>query len=140
MEITIKVNTSQDIAALEKLVQALKASTETAVTAAQEPVNPTPVFMNPVPGAVTNPGPAVNTGSAPWTNQPFTAPVETLPTTTPGYTIEDLAKAASLLAGAGKRDQILALMNSFGVGMLTELPKEHFGAFAVKLRELGAKI
>ncbi|UTW68639.1 hypothetical protein KHA80_14140 [Anaerobacillus sp. HL2] len=41
---------------------------------------------------------------------------------------------------AGKREALVQLLQSFGVQALTALPKEQYGAFATKLREMGAKI
>ncbi|MFA1819034.1 hypothetical protein ACDX78_02320 [Virgibacillus oceani] len=64
-----------------------------------------------------------------------------VPTSNPEYTFDQLAVAATQLMDAGKQNELLGLLNStFGVQALTELPKEQFGAFATKLRELGAKI
>ena len=34
----------------------------------------------------------------------------------------------------------MALIQGFGVSSLVELPKEQYGALAVKLREMGAQI
>ncbi|MFB7301705.1 hypothetical protein [Heyndrickxia sporothermodurans] len=65
---------------------------------------------------------------------------QAVPTSAPTYTMEQLAVAATQLMDAGKRDQLLQLLASFGVQALTALPQEQYGAFATKLRELGAKI
>ncbi len=78
-----------------------------------------------------------------------TAPVQTtstasavtgVPTTTQSYSMEELAIAATQLMDAGRREDVVALLSQFGVQALTLLPKEQYGAFATKLRELGAKI
>ena len=63
-----------------------------------------------------------------------------VPTVTATYTIDQLAYAASPLLDAGKLPELQALLNQFGVNMLTELPAEQYGAFATALRGLGAKI
>lgn len=70
------------------------------------------------------------------------APVQqqVVPTSAPGYTMDQLAVAATQLMDAGKRADLLQLLASFGVNALTALPKEQYGAFATKLREMGAKI
>lgn len=56
------------------------------------------------------------------------------------YTLDQLAVAATALVDAGKREDLVALLNSFGVQALTTLPKDKYGAFATSLRGMGAKI
>lgn len=68
-----------------------------------------------------------------------TAP-QTVPTSTTTYTMDQLAVAATQLSDAGKRDELLQILASFGVQALTQLPQEQYAAFAAKLRELGAQI
>lgn len=65
---------------------------------------------------------------------------KTVPTSTPSYTFDQLAVAATQLVDAGRREELVQLLHSFGVQALTALPKEQYGAFATKLREMGAKI
>lgn len=73
---------------------------------------------------------------------PAPAPVQTPPPTAaaPTYTADQLAIAATQLMDAGRRNELVNLLKSFGVSALTQLPKEQYGAFATALRELGAKI
>lgn len=66
--------------------------------------------------------------------------VPTVPTSETTYSMDQLAVAATQLVDAGKRDELLELLASFGVQALMGLPKEQYGAFATKLREKGAKI
>ena len=61
-------------------------------------------------------------------------------TSTQGYTMEQLAVAATQIVDGGRRTELVGLLNSFGVQALTSLPKEQYGAFATELRALGAKI
>lgn len=63
-----------------------------------------------------------------------------LPTASTSYSMDQLAVAATQLMDAGKRNELLQLLASFGVNALTELPKEQYGNFATQLRGLGAKI
>lgn len=63
-----------------------------------------------------------------------------VPTTQTTYSMDQLAVAATQLMDTGKREQLLQLMATFGVQALTALPQEQYGAFATKLRELGANI
>ncbi|MED1419049.1 hypothetical protein [Bacillus smithii] len=78
--------------------------------------------------------------------QPVQQPVQqspqsqAVPTSAPSYTMDQLAVAATQLMDAGKREELVQLLASFGVQALTALPKEQYGAFATKLRELGAKL
>lgn len=55
-------------------------------------------------------------------------------------TFDDLARGASTLMKSGQYMQLVELLGKFGVQTLSQLPKEHFGAFAVALRKLGAFI
>ncbi|SCL87943.1 hypothetical protein [Sporanaerobacter sp. PP17-6a] len=79
------------------------------------------------------------------TQQPVQQPVqpiqpENIPIQTISYTMEQLAVAATQLMDAGKRNELIGLLGQFGVQALTALPKKQYGAFATKLREMGAKI
>lgn len=67
-------------------------------------------------------------------------PTSTVPTSTQTYTMEQLAVAATQLVDAGRRSELVNLLQTFGVQALTALPKEQYGAFATQLRALGAKI
>ncbi|MGM0776952.1 MAG: hypothetical protein ACQEXE_10250 [Bacillota bacterium] len=71
---------------------------------------------------------------------PVAPPQQAVPTATTSYSMDQLAVAATQLVDANRRDDLLQLLASFGVQALTALPKEQYGAFATKLRELGAKI
>ena len=65
----------------------------------------------------------------------------TIPTTlTNGYTFDQLAVAATQLVDAGRREEIVALLQNFGVSALTELAPELYGDFARALREKGARL
>lgn len=73
------------------------------------------------------------------TAQQQTAP-QAVPTSAPSYTMEQIAVASTQLMDAGKRNELLQLLASFGVQALSSLPQEQYGAFATKLREMGASI
>ncbi|RAK21112.1 hypothetical protein B0I26_10364 [Anoxybacillus vitaminiphilus] len=72
--------------------------------------------------------------------QPVQQAPQPVPTSAPSYTLDQLAVAATQLVDAGRREELVQLLSSFGVQALTALPKEQYGAFATKLREMGAKI
>lgn len=89
---------------------------------------------------------AVPTQQAPVQQQAPTTPAsqqqqpQAVPTSAPTYTFDQLAVAATQLMDAGRMADLQQLLSSFGVQALMELPETQFGAFATKLRELGAKI
>lgn len=86
------------------------------------PSSAAPVQPNPAPASAPNPA----------------APV--VPTNAPAYTFDQLAAAAAPLMDAGKGPQLIEALQTFGVDALTALSPDQYGAFAVKMRELGAKI
>ena len=83
---------------------------------------------------------AVPTQQAPTTPAPVQQQPQAVPTSAPTYTFDQLAVAATQLMDAGRMADLQQLLSSFGVQALMELPETQFGAFATKLRELGAKI
>lgn len=89
------------------------------------PIAPTTPVAAPAP-AVT---PAANVTPAP-----------AVPTSAPQYTLEVIATAGSALIDAGKMDQLMQLLNKFGVASITELSPANYGAMATALRALGAAI
>ena len=72
---------------------------------------------------------------------PIQQPVQTaVPVTEKVYTLEDLQRASSTLVQAGKIQLLQGLLQEFNSLALTTLPVEQYGAFALRLRELGAAI
>ncbi|MCL6453585.1 MAG: hypothetical protein K6T78_08160 [Alicyclobacillus sp.] len=163
MEITVNVPQLTDLArALEALALAIgqagapvgRGQTEGAATQAPTVQDAPPIAAPaqqiqppqqaaPASAVPTAPASAVPTAppAAPAAAVPQapTAPAA-VPTAAPSYTLDQLAVAATQLMDAGRRDQLVQLLQSFGVQALTMLPKEQYGAFATKLRELGAKL
>lgn len=90
-----------------------------------------------VPTAPAQPSIQQVSVSAP-TAQPMPAP--TAPTSVPSYTIEQLQTAIAPLLDVGKVQQIQALVQSFGVNTLMEIPQERYGEFANGLRNLGGAL
>ena len=75
------------------------------------------------------------------------APVTPVEPTTPAvpvsektYTLEDIQRASAALVQGGKIAQLQALLQQFNAISLAHLSQDNFGAFALKLRELGADI
>ncbi|MCI5656677.1 MAG: hypothetical protein SOT80_08000 [Candidatus Pseudoruminococcus sp.] len=69
------------------------------------------------------------------TATPNSVPVQ--PSNAPNYTIEQLQTAIAPLLDAGKVAQIQALVQSFGVATLMDIPPARYGEFANGLRNLG---
>ena len=104
----------------------------------------------PVQSAVAPAAPAVPVQSAPVppvvpvpTQMPVapTVPIQTpVPTTTATYTPDDLARAAFTLMDSGRQQELIGLLQQFGVNAIPELRPEQYGAFATALRGMGAQI
>lgn len=58
----------------------------------------------------------------------------------PKYTVDQIMSAGATLMDAGKVNELMALLHSFGVQAVMDLKPEQLGAFATAMRELGAKI
>ncbi len=69
-----------------------------------------------------------------------TAPVSGVPISTPGYTPDDLARAAMTLMDSGRQQELIGLLQNFGVSSLPDLRPDQYGAFATALRGMGAQI
>ncbi len=70
-----------------------------------------------------------------------TAPVQApVPTTSVTYTPDDLARAAFALMDSGRQQELIGLLQQFGVNAIPELKPEQYGAFATALRGMGAQI
>lgn len=63
-----------------------------------------------------------------------------VPTAATTYTQDELQRAAGTLLDAGKQDELLMLLTSFGVEAIPQIPKERYGEFATALRQMGAQI
>ena len=58
----------------------------------------------------------------------------------PQYTVDQIMAAGATLMDAGRVDELVNLLHSFGVQAVTDLKPEQMGAFATALRGMGAKI
>lgn len=147
MELTVRIEAPELTHAILELasVLAMGMSAEAAKAslaherAVSEVTAQTPPPPSPQPTATPATAPvATTTQSAAPT--PSSAPTAAVPTAAPTYTLEQLAVAATQLVDAGRRDELIQLLQSFGAQALTALAPEHYGAFATKLREMGAKL
>lgn len=146
MEMKIKIDVPELVAAVEKLAAAID-KTALNITVPNEgtlnfntpagnaPVAPAPVQTAPTPAPVAAPAPAPTPAAPPVTPMPTAVPV-----TAPTYTLDQIAKAGANLVDAGKMEQLLALLTKYGVQAVTQLTPDQYGAFATELRALGTQI
>lgn len=154
MDITININAPELVQSLNRIASGLgnqgmiagfdpaNGSDKTFINGAQQPPTQAPVQHQTQPQQ--QPPQAVPTAPTQAPQQPVQqqqAPTQgNVPTSTPEYTQEQLAVAATQLVDQGNREQLVQLLQSFGAQSLLQLPKEQYGAFATKLREMGAKL
>lgn len=164
MNITVNINAPELASAIQALAQSLagnqlvssvpsQAPVATPPTAAENvvPLVPqhqheqVPVTTPPVapPAAASAPAVPVAPPAQAVPVAPPAAPTQApaaVPTAVQTYTLDQLAVAATQLVDAGRREELVQLLASFGVPALTALPKELYGEFATRLRAMGAKI
>lgn len=123
--IDININAPALVGALERLCTALgkpvMLEAKPVGTAAKPETVPQPVQIAPVTPAPVQAAPAA-------------AP------TVKTYTMDEIAKAAGDFMTPETIPQLQALLASFGVAGLPELPTDKLAAFAAELRKMGAKI
>lgn len=138
LNVNVIIASKDDVVLLEDVLSKLGKGSYTGISQVVTPdiVQPvTPV----TPVAPTQPATTV----AP--TQPAT-PVEPVAQTTQvpvsekTYTLEDIQRASAALVQGGKIAQLQALLQQFNAISLAHLSQDNFGAFALKLRELGADI
>lgn len=108
-----------------------------------EPFKDSPAQQPQVPTQQTVQSVPVQTAPSQTVQQtvPVQQPVQTaVPIAEKTYTLEDLQRASSTLVQAGKIQILKDLLEEFNSPALTSIPLEQYGAFALRLRELGAAI
>ena len=103
---------------------------------AAAPAVPPPAPVQP-PVAVA---PTATPAAAPAPVQPPVAPPVVPVAAAPAYTREQIMTAGAALIDAGKINELMGLLNTFGVQAVTQLKQDQLGAFATELRKLGAQI
>lgn len=152
-EINVTVNAPELAEALNNLAAALKgakpepAASKTGKADKPAPVPPAdymppadtaPAPATPAPAVTPAPAPAPAPVQAPVTPAPAPAPVPVVPA--PTYSRDQIMTAGAALIDAGKINELMGLLNSFGVQAVTQLKQDQLGAFATELRKLGAQI
>lgn len=96
----------------------------------------------PIQKPVSAPAPMPFIPAAPQTPAiPSAAPATIVPTApAPTYSIDQIAKAGADLVQAGKMNELMALLQQFGIQAVTQLRPDQLGPFATALRGLGANL
>lgn len=162
MEMKIKIDVPELVAAVEKLAAAIDKSALNITVpnegtlnfnmpAGNAPVAPTAPAAPAVPTTPVAPAPAAAPTTPPVASAPAAVPTAnpaaptapaapSVPVTAPTYTLDQIAKAGASLVDAGKMEQLLGLLTKYGVQAVTQLNPDQYGAFATELRALGAQI
>lgn len=99
---------------------------------------PTASPSNPYPGQAPAAAPGPVAPAAPTAAPAQATGVPLAPA--PQYTVDQIMQAGATLMDAGKVNELMNLLHSFGVQAVMDLKPEQLGAFATAMRELGAKI
>lgn len=132
LELKIKIETPDLAAALERLAAAMAPAAAAAPAGAAQTtatVSPTPANAPAASVVPTAPAPAPAASAA-------------IPTEGPKYTIDDIARAGSMLAmqGPEKVAALNGLLQQFGLATLTQLKPDQTSAFVQAMRGLGAQL
>lgn len=104
----------------------------------------TPDIVHPItpvePTAPTQPVTPVEPTAPTQQVTPVAPTTPAVPVSEKTYTLEDIQRASAALVQGGKIAQLQALLQQFNAISLAHLSQDNFGAFALKLRELGADI
>lgn len=146
----VLITNKEDILLLDEIIAKYRNDVEN-VAVNVDPIKDSPVHQSQAP--IQQPVQSVPVQSVPVQPvqtavpvQPVQQPVQTQPVQTAvpvvekTYTLEDLQRASSTLVQAGKIQLLQGLLQEFNSLALTTLPAEQYGAFALRLRELGAAI
>ena len=142
MKINVEVTATEIVTAINNLADVIgKMGTPviTPIVTKAEPVNPEPVQAAPQPAPVApvpKPQPVPTAAPTP-APQPVQAAPEPQQKT---ITIDMLAAAGAPLVDQGKMQQLMALLNKYGVQAITQLTPDKYDAFAADLRAIGAQI
>ena len=146
MKINVEVTATEIVTAINNLAKAIEkfgSPVVTPVVTKAEPVNPEPVQAAPQPVPVAPvPAPQPVPTAAPMpTPTPAPQPVQAAPEPQQkAITIDMLAAAGAPLVDQGKMQQLMALLNKYGVQAITQLTPDKYDAFAADLRAIGAQI
>ena len=102
---------------------------------------PTTVQAQALTQPVAAPAQTTAQAVAPTPAAPASAPVAAVPVASaPQYTVEQIMAAGATLMDAGKANELINLLHTFGVQAVMDLKPDQLGTFATEMRKLGAKI
>lgn len=137
----VLITNKEDILLLDEIIANYRNDVEN-VAVNVEPIKDSPVQQTQLP--TQQPVQSVPVQTVPTQTVQQTVPVQQVQTAVPvaekTYTLEDLQRASSTLVQAGKIQLLQGLLQEFNSLALTTLPVDQYGAFALRLRELGAAI
>ena len=139
MDLNVNVNviiaSKDDVVLLEDVLSKLGKGSYAGV-----PQVVTPDIVHPITPVEPTAPTAPTAPAQPVTPVEPTAPTTQVPVSEKTYTLEDIQRASAALVQGGKIAQLQALLQQFNAISLAHLSQDNFGAFALKLRELGADI
>lgn len=143
MDLNVNVNviiaSKDDVVLLEDVLTKLGKGSYAGV-----PQVVTPDIVHPItpvePVAPVTPVTPVEPTAPTQTVTPVAPTTPAVPVSEKTYTLEDIQRASAALVQGGKIAQLQALLQQFNAISLAHLSQDNFGAFALKLRELGADI
>lgn len=143
MDLNVNVNviiaSKDDVVLLEDVLTKLGKGSYAGV-----PQVVTPDIVHPItpvePATPVTPVTPVEPTAPTQTVTPVAPTTPAVPVSEKTYTLEDIQRASAALVQGGKIAQLQALLQQFNAISLAHLSQDNFGAFALKLRELGADI
>lgn len=138
MKITAEFNDLEEMKMFIRNFEGGNAEKAVPVAPTVQPV--TPVVQMATPVTPPQPTAPVQTPVTPAPPQPVVPAQAAVQTSAATYTQDELQRAAVTLLDAGRQNDLVTMLNSFGVEAITMLPKERYGEFATALRQMGARI
>lgn len=133
LNVNVIIASKEDVVLLEDVLSKLGKGSYAGV-----PQVVTPDIVHPITPVETTAPTQTVTPVTPVTPVAPTTPA--VPVSEKTYTLEDIQRASAALVQGGKIAQLQALLQQFNAISLAHLSQDNFGAFALKLRELGADI
>lgn len=130
LEMKVTIEAADLAAAINNLAAAMGGANTAPESKPVKMVAPAAAMPAPVVPAAP-PAPAAAMGY-PAPGVPLAAP--------PQYTVDQIMAAGAALVDAGKVNELMSLLHSFGVQAVMDLKPEQLGAFATAMRDLGARI
>lgn len=139
LNVNVIIASKEDVVLLEDVLSKLGKGSYAGV-----PQVVTPDIVHPItpvePTAPTQPVTPVEPTAPTQPVTPVAPTTPAVPVSEKTYTLEDIQRASAALVQGGKIAQLQALLQQFNAISLAHLSQDNFGAFALKLRELGADI